>query len=76
MKLTIKPIWMWGWTHEGILYRKNDWVVMKPSSKKPSLYRLRKKGSGEGPANDPGEGDFYSRKEAFKKGNKNVKNHL
>jgi len=68
-----KPIYMWGWTHEGILYRRGKWAIILPTPKRPGIWKLRKVGSGTGAPKDLGEADFHNAKEAFKAGSRLLK---
>ena len=67
-----KPIYMWGWSNEGILYRKGRWVVVAPSEGK-KMWKLRKVGSGNGIQAGEREMNSYDKKEVFKFGNLNIK---
>ena len=70
----IKPIYQWGWTNEGVFYRKKDWIIRKPT-KHETLFRLNKVKSKPG-YNEIGEGPHYSLKKAMKAGNWNIRHKL
>jgi len=71
-KIRFKPTWEWGWTREGFIYRKWNWVIISPQGSS-SFWKLRLVGSGAGKPLDEGEGDYYSKEEAMKNGNKNIR---
>lgn len=57
-----------GWTEEGVLWRKGDFVILKPRNK-ITYWRVRRVES-RPLATDPGEADYPTEREAFRHANK------
>jgi len=67
----MKPFYKKGFTEEGILWRKGNAVVFKPTDNIP-YWKVRIVGGKEGKPLEEGEGDFYKTNEhkAFRSASK------
>ena len=67
----MKHIYQWRWSEEGLLWRRGDWVILKPKGN-VHLWRVRKAHSKPGGL-EPGEGDHDTERLAFTVANRMIR---
>jgi hypothetical protein len=68
----MKKIYQWRWSHEGIIWRRENFLIMEPHGiiKK---WRLRKVGGKPGMQRSELEADCMTAKDAFQLGNQMIR---